>query len=68
LDTVAGAAPDISVTPADRIEPPVERATESIPHPPPPADDDAPGAFMDVLSRAEAEAQAAAHGDGKKPS
>ena len=32
----------------------------------PPADDDAPGAFMDVLSRAEAEAQAA--DDKRKPS
>jgi hypothetical protein len=61
----------MTVTAADRIEPPAGHVADPIPKPappPPPADDDAPGAFMDVLSRADAEAQAAAHGDGKKPS
>jgi 3-carboxy-cis,cis-muconate cycloisomerase len=74
-DAVDRAAPDMKVTPADRIEPPAEHATAAHasdpvpkPGPPPPPDDDAPGAFMDVLSRADAEAQAAAHDDGKKPS
>ena len=33
--------------------------TKAAPEPAPPAEDDAPGAFMDVLSRADAEAQAA---------
>ena len=70
-DAVADAAPDMKVTPADRFEPPAKHATDPSPKPaspPPPADNDAPGAFMDVLSRADAEARAAAHGDGKKPS
>jgi len=70
-DAAAHAAPDMKVTPSDRIEPPAGHAADPIPKPappPPPADDDAPGAFMDVLSRADAEAQAAAHDDGKKPS
>jgi 3-carboxy-cis,cis-muconate cycloisomerase len=60
---VAGAepAPDVQVTPADRIEPQSSEAhaTAPAPEPPPPPEDDAPGAFMDVLSRADAEAQAA---------
>jgi 3-carboxy-cis,cis-muconate cycloisomerase len=64
-------APDVNVTPADRIEPEPsvhaeEHATKPAPEPPPPADDDAPGAFMDVLSRADAEAQAAE--EKRKPS
>jgi 3-carboxy-cis,cis-muconate cycloisomerase len=68
---VTHAVPDLSVTPADRIEPPAGHVADPVPKPappPPPADDDAPGAFMDVLSRADAEAEAAAHPDGKKPS
>jgi 3-carboxy-cis,cis-muconate cycloisomerase len=49
------------------VEPPPERPASRAP--PPPADEDAPGAFMDVLSRAEAEAEAAALAEGKpKPS
>ena len=57
--------------PADRIEPEPaahadEHATKAAPEPAPPAEDDAPGAFMDVLSRADAEAQAAE--EKRKPS
>jgi 3-carboxy-cis,cis-muconate cycloisomerase len=60
------AAPEVNVTPADRIEPPPAAQAEEpsakpepAPPPSPPPEDDAPGAFMDVLSRADAEAQAA---------
>jgi 3-carboxy-cis,cis-muconate cycloisomerase len=63
-------APEVHVTPADRIEPePFAHAPEHAANPapePPPADDDPPGAFMDVLSRADAEAQAAE--EKRKPS
>jgi 3-carboxy-cis,cis-muconate cycloisomerase len=59
------AAPDLKVTAADRLEPPVEPAAPppapKPPQPPPPPEDDAPGAFMDLLTRAEPS-------DGKKPS
>ena len=65
----ADAAADANVPPADRIGP-QPQASEAAPKPapehPPPMDDDAPGAFMDVLSRADAEAQAA--GQKRKPS
>jgi hypothetical protein len=60
----ADLAPEVNVTPADRIEPQPsanaeEHSTAPAQQPPPPPEDDAPGAFMDVLSRADAEAQAA---------
>jgi 3-carboxy-cis,cis-muconate cycloisomerase len=70
----ADLAPDMKVTAADRIEPPPEAAPAPTaklappppsPPPPPPLKDDAPGAFMDLLARAE---QPAGNGDGKKPS
>ncbi len=61
---------DATAMPADRIEPEpsahADHATKAAPEPAPPAEDDAPGAFMDVLSRADAEAQAAE--EKRKPS
>ena len=65
------AAPMQTATPADRIEPEPSAHAETMPprprrNLPPPAEDDAPGAFMDVLSRADAEAQAAE--EKRKPS
>lgn len=63
----ADAAPDMTVTPADRIEPQASgKAARPASEPAPPDAEDAPGAFMDVLSRADAEAQAA--GEKRKPS
>jgi 3-carboxy-cis,cis-muconate cycloisomerase len=62
--TVAPETSDMTVTAADRIEPPAEHAEPPTPIPPPPhPKEDAPGAFMDLLARAEPD-----HEDGKKPS
>jgi hypothetical protein len=63
------AAPDLRVSSADRIDPPQAAAAPDTPSPAapppevpppdvPPPEDDAPGALMDVLSRADAEAAA----------
>jgi 3-carboxy-cis,cis-muconate cycloisomerase len=59
------AAPDLRVSSSDRIEPPQAAAAPDAPLPAaapppevPPPEDDAPGALMDVLSRADAEAAA----------
>jgi hypothetical protein len=41
---------------ADVANPPPPEPPPSFPEPPRPSDDDAPGALMDVLSRADAEA------------
>jgi 3-carboxy-cis,cis-muconate cycloisomerase len=62
-------APDLRVSSADRIDPPQAAAAPDAPSPAPsppevpppdapPPEDDAPGALMDVLSRADAEAAA----------
>jgi 3-carboxy-cis,cis-muconate cycloisomerase len=62
---------DATAMPADRVEPELsahadQHAAKAAPEPAPAAEDDAPGAFMDVLSRADAEAQAAE--EKRKPS
>jgi 3-carboxy-cis,cis-muconate cycloisomerase len=70
----AEAAPESKEAPSMAAQPtaPEPPDTEPAGKPasePPPIDDDTPGALMDVLSRAEAEAQAAALAEGKrKPS
>jgi hypothetical protein len=75
------AAPEAAspAAPTDSPEPPVPPSTPeaapaasieqpTTPKEEPPPGDDAPGAFMDVLSRAEAEAQAAALSGNKRKS